>query len=439
MRILVLGSGGREHAIVHALAESPQVEAIFAAPGNGGTAGERATTNVALDSADAAAVVAFARENAIDLVVIGPEVPLVAGVADDLRAAGIPAFGPGAAGARLEGSKAFAKELMARAPSPPPLAETFSGARRGARLPRRRRRPGRREGRRPGGRQGRHGGDDDRRGRARRSTSASTAASARPARLVRHRGVPRGPGVLAARVRRRPRRAADGAGAGPQARRRRRHRPQHRRHGRLLAGARASAGATTRRWSRSSQRTADALADEGIDYRGVLYGGFILTDDGPKVLEYNARFGDPETQVAAAAARDRPRRGAARGAPNGELDDARACSGATTWPSRSSWRAAATRATTRPASRSPASRTPRSVPGVTVYHAGHERRRRRRRCVTAGGRVLNVTAVAPRLRGRAIERGVRGGRPHRVRRGVLPARHRRTRALAPRARSRLPT
>ncbi len=146
MRILVIGSGGREHAIVHALAESPQVDAIFAAPGNGGTAGERATTNVALDSADAAAVVAFARENAIDLVVIGPEVPLVAGLADDLRAAGIPTFGPGAAGARLEGSKTFAKELMAEERHPHRPLRDVLGSRRGARLPRRRRGPGRREG-----------------------------------------------------------------------------------------------------------------------------------------------------------------------------------------------------------------------------------------------------------------------------------------------------
>ena len=114
MRILVIGSGGREHAIVHSLAESPRVEAIFAAPGNGGTAGERATTNVSLDSTDSAAVVAFALDNGLDLAVIGPEVPLVAGLADDLRAAGIPTFGPGASGARLEGSKSFSKDLMVK-------------------------------------------------------------------------------------------------------------------------------------------------------------------------------------------------------------------------------------------------------------------------------------------------------------------------------------
>ncbi|WP_292787907.1 MULTISPECIES: phosphoribosylamine--glycine ligase [unclassified Microbacterium] len=110
MKILVLGSGAREHAIILALrAESPAHE-ILVAPGNAGIAQD--ATPVALDPLDGAAVTAFANEHAIDLVVIGPEAPLVAGVADELRGRGIPVFGPGKAAAQLEGSKAFAKRVM---------------------------------------------------------------------------------------------------------------------------------------------------------------------------------------------------------------------------------------------------------------------------------------------------------------------------------------
>ena len=110
MNILLLGSGGRECAIATALVESPKCDQLFIAPGNGGTA--ELGTNVDLDIEDGQAVVDFARANGCELVVIGPEAPLVAGVADAVRGAGIDCFGPGAAGARLEGSKDFSKSLM---------------------------------------------------------------------------------------------------------------------------------------------------------------------------------------------------------------------------------------------------------------------------------------------------------------------------------------
>ncbi len=109
MRILLIGSGGREHALAVAISASPLCEALFVAPGNPGTA--RCGMNVAVDVADHGAVVALGRRERIDLVVIGPEAPLVAGLVDDLAAAGIRAFGPTRAAARLEGSKAFTKEL----------------------------------------------------------------------------------------------------------------------------------------------------------------------------------------------------------------------------------------------------------------------------------------------------------------------------------------
>ena len=110
MNVLVLGSGGREHALAWAIAKSPRLDSLFVAPGNGGTA--TIAKNVPLDMNDADAVIGFARSENIDLVVVGPEAPLVAGVADAIRAAGIAVFGPGAQGARLEGSKSFSKEFM---------------------------------------------------------------------------------------------------------------------------------------------------------------------------------------------------------------------------------------------------------------------------------------------------------------------------------------
>ncbi|GGF08910.1 phosphoribosylamine--glycine ligase [Williamsia phyllosphaerae] len=113
MRTLVIGSGGREHALLVGLSNDPEVTALHVAPGNAGT--ERLATNHAVDIASADAVIALAREVEADLVVIGPEVPLVLGVADALRDAGFATFGPGAQAARIEGSKAFAKDVMAAA------------------------------------------------------------------------------------------------------------------------------------------------------------------------------------------------------------------------------------------------------------------------------------------------------------------------------------
>jgi phosphoribosylamine--glycine ligase len=116
MQVLLLGSGGREHALAAALAASPRLGRLYAAPGNSGT--ERVATNVALDLADHAAIVAFCRTRRIDLVVVGPEAPLVAGLVDVLEAAGVPAFGPSRAAAQLEGSKGFTKDLCRECGAP---------------------------------------------------------------------------------------------------------------------------------------------------------------------------------------------------------------------------------------------------------------------------------------------------------------------------------
>ena len=110
MNILLIGSGGREHAIAWALQKSPNTDVLYVAPGNGGTA--EIAENVDLDIADGEALLSFVHERNIGLVVIGPEAPLVDGVADLLRADGVPVFGPNADGAQLEGSKAYSKAFM---------------------------------------------------------------------------------------------------------------------------------------------------------------------------------------------------------------------------------------------------------------------------------------------------------------------------------------
>lgn len=126
MKVLLIGSGGREHALAWKLAQSPLLETLFAAPGNPGIAEHATIVDVKVE--DHAAVVAFCKQNGIDFVVVGPEAPLVAGLADDLRAAGITTFGPSAAAAQLEGSKGFTKDLCAKYNIPTGAYQRFSDA-----------------------------------------------------------------------------------------------------------------------------------------------------------------------------------------------------------------------------------------------------------------------------------------------------------------------
>lgn len=126
MKVLIVGSGGREHALAWKIASSPRVSQVFVAPGNAGTALE--ATNVPIPATDKQALVKFAQENQIDLVVVGPEGPLVIGLVDDLQAAGILAFGPTAAAAELEGSKVFCKNLLHTANIPTAAYQTFRRA-----------------------------------------------------------------------------------------------------------------------------------------------------------------------------------------------------------------------------------------------------------------------------------------------------------------------
>lgn len=291
--ILLLGSGGREHALARMLAESPRCGTLYIAPGNGGTLQEG--VNVALAEDDPEAVAAFAREEGIGLVVIGPEAPLVAGVADAVRVAGIPCFGPGAEGAQMEGSKKFSKELMARAGIPTAAYGSFTD-----------------------------------------EASALAYVSEQGAPIVvKADGLAAGKGVIVAATLEEAEEAVrecfqgafgaagstvvveecltgpecsllaftDGKTVLPMA--------TAQDHKRALEGDKGpNTGGmgvyspvpivTEDELSAMKQVMLDTVAElaaEGIDYRGCLYGGFMLTEDGPKVLEFNARFGDPETQV----------------------------------------------------------------------------------------------------------------------------------------------
>jgi phosphoribosylamine--glycine ligase len=126
MKILIVGSGGREHALAWKVKQSPKADTVFVAPGNAGTALENGIENVAISADDIPALLVFAKKEQIDLTIIGPEVPLVAGIVDSFTIAGLACFGPSAAAAQLEGSKSFCKDFMARHQIPTAEYQTFT-------------------------------------------------------------------------------------------------------------------------------------------------------------------------------------------------------------------------------------------------------------------------------------------------------------------------
>ena len=296
MRIAVVGSGGREHALLVTLAQSPDVDRLFAVPGNAGTA-EVAENVQGLGVTDAAGLADFAERRRIDLTIIGPELPLVAGVADEFLDRGLPVFGPTAAAARIEGSKAFAKEVMAAAGVPAAHSETFTD---------------------PG-------------------AAVAALDGFGPPWVVKADGLAAGKGVTVTDDHAAARAAIEAALVG-------------RVHGEAgarilleeyLEGPEASVFAVTDGRTvlplapaRDHKRIGDGdtgpntggmgayspvpdvddelvdavrrtvleptvaeLARRGARYQGLLYAGLTLTAAGPKVLEFNCRFGDPETQA----------------------------------------------------------------------------------------------------------------------------------------------
>ena len=290
--VLVLGAGAREHALVHALSRSPRRPEVVCAPGNAGIAADVPTVPE-LDPEDRTAVVELARRLNAGLVVVGPEAPLVAGVADSLTAEGIACFGPGRDAARLEGSKAFCKEIMAAA-GVPTAAHTVVT-----------------------------------------DPASGMAAIERYPVVIKADGLAAGKGVIIATDAEQARAAledlltahrfgtervlveeflegeelsllalCDGVTAVPLASARDYKRifdgdagPNTGGMGSYSPVAEVDAAVAREICGAVHQPVIDELARRGTPFHGVLYAGLMLTSDGPRVLEFNVRFGDPETQA----------------------------------------------------------------------------------------------------------------------------------------------
>jgi phosphoribosylamine--glycine ligase len=295
MRILVIGSGGREHALTWKLRQSPHADQIFCAPGNAGT-GDIAE-NVAIPVSDLTALVRFAKENRVDLTVVGPDDPLAAGIVDLFRRENLRGFGPDKSAARIESSKIFAKELMRSQKIPTADARTFSNS----------------------------------------SEALRYCEHSRFPIVIKADGLALGKGVVIAADAATARSTIDEmmnqARFGDAGRRiiieeflRGTECSLHalvdgknyvllessRDHKRALDGDQGpntggmGAFSPANNWNRKLQSQFDTeimkpllrgFLEEGVTFRGLLYPGLIITGDGPRVLEFNCRFGDPETQV----------------------------------------------------------------------------------------------------------------------------------------------
>jgi phosphoribosylamine--glycine ligase len=294
MHILLLGSGGREHALAWKIAASPLVTKLWCAPGNAGIA--REAECVALDVANHAAVIDFCRTNAIELVVVGPETPLVAGIVDDLATAGIKAFGPGKQAAQLEGSKGFTKDLCREFGIPTGAYQRFH-------------------------------------------TAADALAYVRKQGapiVIKADGLAAGKGVVVAKTLPEAEAAiammfeggfggagaevvveecllgreisffalCDGESAIPLASAQDHKRVFDHDEGPNTGGMGAYSPTPfvtpeihDQIMSRIILPTLSGMKKRGMPFRGVLYAGVMLTEQGPKLFEYNVRFGDPECQV----------------------------------------------------------------------------------------------------------------------------------------------
>jgi phosphoribosylamine---glycine ligase len=295
VKVLVVGGGGREHAIAAKLRESPLVDDLFAAPGNAGIA--RVATCEPIAAGDVAGIVDFAERERIDLTVVGPEAPLVAGLVDELESRGLKAFGPNRAGARIEGSKAWTKELCRRAGIPTPASETFTDYRE-ARAYLERLEPPivvKADGLAAGKGVTVAEDADEADGAVRAALVDRVFGDAGATVLIEEFVSGRELSVLAitdgARFLPLPpaqdfKRVGDGD-AGPNTGGMGAYSPVP------FVGGATYEGIV----DEVIFRAIAALADDVGPYRGVLYAGLMLTEKGPTLLEFNCRFGDPETEA----------------------------------------------------------------------------------------------------------------------------------------------
>ncbi len=290
-RVLVLGGGAREHAIVQALARSPQAPEVVCAPGNVGIA-EHAHVQP-LDPTDAGAVVGAAREMKADLVVVGPEAPLVAGITDALAEAGIACFGPSAAAARLEGSKAFCKEIMVAAGVPTAGYAVVTDVEAGMAAIRRYPVVIKADGLAAG--KGVIIADDEAAARAALEDLLVGRRFDTTRVVVEEHLVGEELSLLA---------VCDGVTAMPLASAQDYKRIYNGDLGPNTGGMGSYSPVPGVDDARAREICAvvhqpvlDVLARRGTPFAGVLYAGLMMTGDGPKVLEFNVRFGDPETQA----------------------------------------------------------------------------------------------------------------------------------------------
>lgn len=292
-KVLVVGSGGREHAIVKALARSPQVEKIYCAPGNAGIAEDAECVAIGVEDVDA--LVAFARDNAIDMTVVGPEAALAVGLVDAMEAAGLKAFGPTKAAASIESSKEFAKQIMTKYNVPTASYEAFDNFDKAWEYVKNRPLPA----------VIKYDGLAAGKGVVVALTYEEAEAALRDMLLDSAFGKGRvvvedfldgpefsfmcvvsGNKVYPLAMAQDHKRAFDGDKG-----------PNTGGMGAYSPVPFISDEIREKALNEIIQRTADGLVEEGVPFKGVLYGGLILTADGPKVIEFNARFGDPETEV----------------------------------------------------------------------------------------------------------------------------------------------
>jgi len=397
--LLIIGSGGREHALAWKLALSPQVKRIFVAPGNGGTAGLGG--NIPIASNDTTALINFARENEIDLTVVGPELPLAAGIVDAFQAAGLLIFGPSRAAAQLEASKAFAKQFMKENDIPTGDFAVFTELEPALEYLKRHAGPCVIKASGLAAGKGVIVCDSGEEAEAALHEVLQERAFGAAGERVLIEERLNGPEVSILAF-------CDGRTVIPMIPARDHKRAFDHDLGPNTGGMGVYAPAPdvdqpildeiTRR---ILQPTVDAMAARGTPYRGVLYAGLMLTETGPKVLEFNCRFGDPETQVLLPML-------------DGDLAQIlKGCAAGQLSPEMVSWFPGACAAVVMASSGYPgpyAKGLPitglETVPeGVELFHAGTAISGDQ--LVTSGGRVLAVTARGEDL-DTAVERAYAG-------------------------------